>query len=321
MRYEMKHYLFAFFGTLAALSTLLIVLGRNTVTSSPATTAIAATHAIVHSTHALPVIATATHSPIPVVFCQYRTVQSTEPPAGVICTPKGCLIPRELGKHSKLDDFPLIELGNNPSRIAAPIFTVAGEKPPQMTDVAPSANTPAEVLNALNEMSNARQDVATKQAIADANRKMQTQLDNDCIAARTSYAKSVTTYGVTYSRYFPPMPEPTPDVNPPGPKPDPKPPGPGPSPIVKPTLLLITTLLEEAWQCGACKVVRENTLPKLSLGEALSIISWNTDQARKLYSESTLVPRWVLSRGSATEKFEGPLTADQVNAWIGGKKP
>jgi hypothetical protein len=117
---------------------------------------------------------------------------------------------------------------------------------------------------------------------------------------------------------------PPPDDPPPSPPDDPPPSPPTPPAPPKPnfTLTLISSLPTDPWQCGTCVDVRNNTLPKLSLGDQLKLISYSDPQSMTLYGETNVVPRWVLVRdGGVTEKVEGGLTADQVMAWIGGKKP
>lgn len=118
----------------------------------------------------------------------------------------------------------------------------------------------------------------------------------------------------------PPGPGPGPGPAP-GPTPPPVPPvPPTPPPVTLPTLVLITSIEGAAW-CSACIAVKTDTLPGLtaSLGSRLSVVGYASDTAKNEYSQSALVPRWVLHRPDGTvERRIGYQTTDQINAWLKG---
>ena len=127
-----------------------------------------------------------------------------------------------------------------------------------------------------------------------------------------SQAAFLRIYAEIYGVVIPPPP-PTPPVPPEPPVPDP----PVPPAPTQPTLLLITA--SGAW-CDACNQLKSDTLPglKTTLGPRLTVVDY-TDPMAKAYSESALVPRWVLTRPDGkTEKLIGYKTVDQINAWLKG---
>lgn len=104
-----------------------------------------------------------------------------------------------------------------------------------------------------------------------------------------------------------------PPVDPPIDPPDP------PKPT-QATLLLITG--EGDW-CEACSAVKADTLPTIqkSLGDRLTMVDYSDAKAAKAFSESVLVPRWVLTRPDGkVEKAIGYKTVAEIDAWI-AKQP
>ena len=113
-------------------------------------------------------------------------------------------------------------------------------------------------------------------------------------------------------------PSPVPPGPTPPPNPPPQPPPPVPPPATKTTLLLISATGD--W-CQACIQTKADTVPGVQtlLGDAFKTVDYTSEEAKKAYSESALVPRWALTRADGTvEKKIGYLSIDQVKAWIGG---
>ena len=138
-------------------------------------------------------------------------------------------------------------------------------------------------------------------------------------AAAIDYANFLRLWAEIYGTGPAPQP-PTPPQPPPVPPTPPTPPT--PPPVVLPALTLVTATGN--W-CLACTQTEGDTVPalKANAGITFKSILYTDAEAAKVFPQSALVPRWVLTwPDGKVEKKIGYLTVDQVNQWIGkGAKP
>lgn len=189
-----------------------------------------------------------------------------------------------------------------------PVFPA--DLPPKIAAVKTTkATIPQALLDALALCERDREAIITAQATVDAATKAKAAAIVDCendYKALVALLESL--YGPTPTP-FPPTP-PVPPV-------PPVPPTPPPTPIILPALTLVTAT--GSW-CVACNQTDGDTVPalKANAGIMFKRILYTDDEAAKIFPQSALVPRWVLTRPDGkVEKKIGYLTAEQVNQWIG----
>ena len=114
----------------------------------------------------------------------------------------------------------------------------------------------------------------------------------------------------------PPAPVPTPVPDPPAP------PAPVPTPPVAKATLSMISATNVNW-CEACNWEKANAVPALqsTLGSRFATYDYLSNEAKKLYPESALLPRWVLTRPDGTvEKRTGAVDSDTLLKWVEGKR-
>jgi hypothetical protein len=178
------------------------------------------------------------------------------------------------------------------------------DPPAKVAAVRTSKQTiPQSLLDALALCERDREAIVTAQATVDAAMKAKAKAVLDC---ENDYKALVALLESLYG----PTPQP--------PQP-PKPPE--PPVVVLPRLTLVTAT--GSW-CQACLQTESDTVPGLKANAGITFKSvLYTDDAAKIYAESALVPRWVLTRPDGkVEKKIGYLTTEQLDQWIGkGAKP
>lgn len=123
-----------------------------------------------------------------------------------------------------------------------------------------------------------------------------------------------------WAELYGPTPQPPQPPEPPKPPEPPQPPQ--PPVVVLPQLTLVTAT--GSW-CQACTQTDGDTVPglKVNAGIMFKRILYTDDEAAKIFPQSALVPRWVLTRPDGkVEKKIGYMTPAEVDQWIGkGAKP
>lgn len=174
---------------------------------------------------------------------------------------------------------------------------------------------PQSLLDALALCERDREAIVTAQVTVDAATAAKAKAILDC---ENDYKALV---ALLESLYGPVPIPPTPPV-PPTPPPTPPPNPPTPPPVVLPQLTLVTAT--GSW-CQACVEVERDIVPSLKTNAGLTFkeVLYTDAEAAKVYPESVLVPRWVLTRPDGkVEKKIGYMTPAEVDQWIGkGAKP
>ncbi len=203
----------------------------------------------------------------------------------------------------------LLFVGSCPELVVFP-----ADLPAKVATVKATAGAiPQVLLDALALCQRDREAIVTAQATVDAAMKAKTKAILDC---ENDYKALVALLESLYGP-SPQPPQPPQPPEPPKPPEPPQPPEPPKPPVVLPQLTLVTAT--GSW-CQACTQTETDTVPGLKSNAAIVFksILYTDAEVAKVYPESALVPRWVLTRPDGkVEKKIGYMTPAEINQWIG----